>query len=123
VPIIRSQDAPSFELPGIDVTGYAAPARGSSESTTYRLDVRPGEELPKHRHDHEEIVHVLAGPFFQVLDEETFELQAGDTAVIPAGTLHYGFATDAPSSLYCAMPAGTLMQRLDGTESVPPWGD
>ncbi len=123
MPIIRSDDAPGFELPGIGVTGYAAPARGSRDSTTYRLDLGPGAELPKHRHDREEIVHVLEGPFTQVIDEEEHVLQAGDTAIIPSGALHYGYATGGTAALYCAMPAGTVMQRLDGTEAVPPWGE
>lgn len=123
MPIIRSEDAPGFELPGIEVTGYAAPARGSSHSTTYRLDLSRGAEIPKHRHDREEIVHVLEGPFTQAIDDEEFVLQAGDTAIIPAGAVHYGWATEERAALYCAMPTGTRMQRLDGSEAVPPWGE
>jgi hypothetical protein len=42
--------------------------------------------------------------------------------VIPAGALHHGYATERTAALYCAMPAGTVMQRLDGSEAVPPWG-
>jgi len=123
VPIVRSRDAPGFELAGMTVTGFAAPARGCAETTTYRIVLEEGGSLPVHRHDHEEVVHVVEGAVVQVLDGEEHDVGPGDTVIIPAGTVHYAFTRDATAALLCAMPAGTRMIREDGSESVPPWGE
>jgi quercetin dioxygenase-like cupin family protein len=50
-----------------------------------------GWRLPPHRHMREaEAIHILAGSFAIDIDGERVALGAGDTAHVPAGTVHSG---------------------------------
>jgi len=122
MPVARSADNPTFDLGGNTITGLASPSRGASETMTYRISIPAGSALPPHRHDHEEVFHVVSGAMTSVLGEEGHEVAAGDTVIIPAGLPHRGFAGPEGAELLVAMPVGTRFIREDGEESVPPWG-
>lgn len=122
MPIVRSQDAPTFELEGNIVTGLASPGRGATETMTYKVSLAPNQELPQHRHDHEEVFYLSAGSLTAVLDGQEYAVELGDTVIIPAGVLHHSFAAERPAELIVAMPSGTAFIRPDGDRGVPPWG-
>jgi quercetin dioxygenase-like cupin family protein len=122
VPIVRSKEAPTFDLDGCIVTGLAAPARGSVESTTYKVTLPSTGALPQHRHDHEEVFYVASGSVTAVLDGVELEAGPGDAVIIPAGALHHAAARTVGAEIIVAMPSGTRFIRPDGGETVPPWG-
>ena len=60
--VITAQDAPRFELPGVEFTGLAAPSRGSRDLCTWRITVAPGlDSAHAHTLDHDEIFMVTSG--------------------------------------------------------------
>jgi quercetin dioxygenase-like cupin family protein len=122
VPIVRSQEAPTFDLQGSIVTGLASPTRGATETMTYKVSLPPNGSLPPHRHDHEEVFYLSAGSLTAVLDGREFAVELGDSVIIPAGVLHHSFAGERPAELIVAMPSGTAFIRPDGDRGVPPWG-
>lgn len=122
MPIVRSQDAPTFDLEGSIVTGLASPQRGATETMTYKVSLAPNAALPPHRHDHEEVFYLSAGSLTAVLDGEELAVEFGDSVIIPAGVLHHSFAGERPAELIVAMPSGTVFIRPDGDRGVPPWG-
>ncbi len=122
MPILRFDDAPEFELSSVHVRGLAAPSRGATETLMYRIDVAPGQQLPNHTHDHEEVFYVLSGSLTAVLDGEEYPVAEGDTVMIPAGVEHWSFAGEVGAALLIAMPSGTVMIRSDGERVEPPWG-
>ena len=81
-----------LELPGgVRVTiGLDGEATGGA--LTLLVDRPPiGWALPPHRHRNEsETIHVVAGRFELTIDGERRELGPGDSAHVPAGTLHSG---------------------------------
>jgi len=122
MPILRSDDAPDFDLNGMTIRGGASPSRGATETMTWRISFGPGQRLPEHTHDHEEVFHVVEGSLTTSLDGEESRIAAGDTVVIPAGVRHTSFTDDASSAtLLSIMPAGTVMIRDDGERVSPPW--
>ncbi len=121
MPIERAADHPSFELGGNLITSYAAPARGSEETALYRADVPPGGGLPPHHHDHFDVFTIVAGSGAFHLGDESFELIAGDSAVVPIGVRHYLEAGPDGASIVVAMLPGTMLIRDDGSELVPEW--
>lgn len=121
--VIRSADAPDFDLGGSTVAGLASPARGAAETMTYRVRMGAGSALPEHRHDHEEVFHLASGALVSILDGEEHERAAGDTMIIPAGTLHHAVAHSGGAELLVAMPVGTLFVPPDGEPRLPPWGE
>ena len=122
MPILRSDDAPSFDLNGIAVRGLASPSRGAMETMTYRVEMDPGQRLPEHRHDREEVFHVLDGRLTVSLDGEETDLHDGDTVMIPPGVSHFSYVGDHAAVLLAVMPVGTVMIRPDGERVSPPWG-
>jgi quercetin dioxygenase-like cupin family protein len=122
MPVLRAEDAPRYQLPGVTITGLAAASRGAAELTTYRVTLDPGSALPPHRHDHEEVFTVFVGSVTTVLDGEEHVTGPGDTVIVPAGTEHYVYSGDHPADLIAAVPAGTVFITADGGERVADWG-
>jgi len=122
MPILRSDDAPDFDLNGITIRGGAAPSRGASETMTWRITLRPGQRLPEHTHNHEEVFHVVEGSLTTSLGGEETRVGLDDTVVIPSGVRHTSFTDDASTAtLLSIMPSGTVMIRDDGERVSPPW--
>ena len=64
---------------------------------------------------------VLEGTIRLGGDEEGVELGPGDSAVIPAGTLHASVAGDQGALLVTAMPVGMRILPDEGEPRVAPW--
>jgi quercetin dioxygenase-like cupin family protein len=123
MPILRFADAPEFDLAGIRIRGFASPSRGSTETTTYRLDVPGGRRFPEHTHDHEEVSHVVSGRWVVSIEGRESMLGAGDTVVIPAGVTHGSSTPEgAEAVILTSMPVGTVLIRPDGERVSPAWG-
>ena len=122
MPILRFDDAPEFDLNGALVRGLASPGRGALETMCWRIEMTPGQRLPEHTHDQEEVFHVLSGRLTASLDGEETVVATGDTVMIPPRVSHFAYAGEEPAKFLTMMPLGTLMIRPDG-EVVPlPWG-
>jgi quercetin dioxygenase-like cupin family protein len=121
MPVERAAEHPTFDLGGNTITSYAAPARGADEAALYRVDVAPGGGLPRHHHDHLDVFFVQDGDGIFHLGDETLELSAGDSVVVPVGEWHHLEAGSNGAAIVVAMLPGTRLIREDGSESVPPW--
>ncbi|HWO69324.1 MAG TPA: cupin domain-containing protein [Actinomycetota bacterium] len=121
MPVVRSSEARRFEMEGFAVTSLAAPSVGSSETALLRAEIEPGRGLPAHRHDHEEVFHVLRGRGTVLIGDEEVEIGEGDTVMVPAGELHRPRAGEEPLVLLATMRAGTAMITEDGERKVAPW--
>ena len=122
MPVERADEHPVFELGGNTITSLAAPSRGADEAALYRVEVPAGGGLPPHRHDHLDVFTVAAGGGTFHIDDEVFELRAGDSVVVPIGAVHHLEAGDDGATIVVTMLAGTKLVRTDdGSEVVPPW--
>ena len=118
----RVADHPTFELGGNTITSLAAPARGADEAALFRIELPPGGGLPAHHHDHLDVFAVERGGGTFHIDEDAFELAAGDSVVVPIGAVHYLEAGPDGAAIVVTMLAGTKLIRADdGVEIVPPW--
>ncbi|MEO8183933.1 MAG: cupin domain-containing protein [Deltaproteobacteria bacterium] len=122
MPILRAEDAPSFALPNLSVTGLAAPSRGSRETSVWRITLSPGSPGVAHSLDREEIFVVLAGSATVTLGDERSELRAGDVLVVPPGQL-FAFGNAGPGALdaLAMAPVGIRAKMPDGEFFAPPW--
>jgi quercetin dioxygenase-like cupin family protein len=121
MPVERATEHPTYELGGNTVTSFAAPSRGAYEAALFRTEVPPGGGLPKHHHDHLDVFVLERGVATFHLDEETFELAAGDSFVVPPGAWHFLEAGPEGATITVTMLGGTKLIREDGSETVPPW--
>ncbi len=53
-----------------------------------QIHIAKGSAVPRHRHVHEQLTHIVAGTLDFVLAEVTHTLHAGDTLVIPSNEWH-----------------------------------
>lgn len=65
-------------------------AIGNSDVLTVgRCHIDPGQQNPPHHHPNcDEVLHVVHGTIVHRVGDERFEMSAGDTVSIPAGTVH-----------------------------------
>jgi len=123
--LITQQSAPPFAAGGTTVTGYAAPSRGATAVSLWRIELAPGFTSPLHRMDVEEVFLGLEGSAVVDVDGAPTTVAAGDCLIVPAGT---PFALTAgpnqPFRAVACMPAGGRATLLpDGATFVPPWAE
>jgi len=122
VTVIRSAEAPVFELPGVRFVGFASPSRGSDQVCTWRITVAPGLVSPEsHRIDSDEVFMVTEGLVRITPDGPT--VGPGDAVVVPAGTpIKLENLADVPASLFVAIRSRFTATAQDGTAiGTPPW--
>lgn len=123
MPILKFDDAPDFDLSGVRIRGFASPSRGATEVMTYLVEMSPGQRVPDHKHDHEEVSYVLSGRCTISIEEEETMLQSGDTVMIPSGIVHRAWTDEQSDAVVLvSMPSGTILIRDDGSRVPPPWG-
>ena len=81
----------------------------------YRLE--PGAEVPKHTNGIEHEVHTVTGEYVVGLEDEEYTVSAGDSLLIPAGTVHwFRNETDEESAFVCMVPNGDAgLELVDDT--------
>jgi quercetin dioxygenase-like cupin family protein len=125
MPIVRDADLPAFERMGNSMQGLSTPSRGAEEVMVWRTRVAPGGGPPEHKHDHEEVVVIVAGTGRLVEEDGTeYAFGPGDTIHAPAGSVHELRADEGVAVEWIAcMPVGTKTLRPDGSELTTPWAD
>ncbi|WP_160135088.1 cupin domain-containing protein [Halococcus salsus] len=82
-------------------------SRGAPNFAIRRFTLAPGAEVPKHTNEVEHEQYVLDGEYVAGIDGEEHTVSAGDSLLIPAGTVHwYRNTGDEPGAFICAVPNG-----------------
>ncbi|MCX4527399.1 MULTISPECIES: cupin domain-containing protein [unclassified Streptomyces] len=97
--------------PNATMTAFAAPSRGSSELSTWHVDMPAGSAGPEHSVSREQVWTLTAGALEVTCDGRTQKVTAGQTLVLPPEVLR---TISAPERFeaYVAM-------RADGVVTVP----
>lgn len=122
LPILDHSETPVFTFGQSRVLALASPTRGAQDTTLFRAFVGAGDSTSPHYHDREELLSTLSGSGRLRIGDEEFTLTAGDTAVIPAGTVHVALADSEQWECLLVAPAGLRYFDPDGYEiAAPPW--
>jgi mannose-6-phosphate isomerase-like protein (cupin superfamily) len=122
MPVIRAENAPHFNLPGLAVIGLAAPSRGAQETSVWRLRLEPSVPAVPHALDREEIFVGLAGRAHGKLGEQEIELGPGDTLIVPQGVCFSLAAAGAEAFEAVAVAPVGVHAIMAGREPfAPPW--
>lgn len=122
MPIIKSCDAPRFDLHGVVFTGGASPSRGARETCVWRTTIAPSTPGTPHSVDREEVFVATAGRAHAVVAGEVHDLAAGDVLVVPADT-EFSLANPhgEPFEAIVVFPVGGRAKLPSGDAFVPPW--
>jgi quercetin dioxygenase-like cupin family protein len=82
-------------------------AHGAPNLAIRRFTLAPGGSVPKHTNEIEHEQYVLEGRYTVGIDDEEYEVSAGDSLFIPAGAVHW-YRNEGPEqgAFVCAVPMG-----------------
>ena len=88
------RDAPVFASPsGLPTRHIVTPAVGARALFVAEQVLEPGQGVPRHTHEVEEVLTFLAGRGEATCGEERHEIARGVSLVIPPGVVHGFLAT------------------------------
>ena len=124
MPLIPAATAPTFTMPGLAVTGLAAPSRGATQTSVWRLTLDPGADGSEHILDREEGFVVLTGRAVATIDGDEHQLRPGDALVVPPDR-PFSLANPHGESFeaVAALPVGGRVHPPGGSPFVPPWAE
>ncbi|SFL27251.1 Cupin domain protein [Halogranum rubrum] len=80
---------------------------GAPHFAIRRFRLEAGASVPKHTNEVEHEQYVLAGEYTVGIGEEEYTVAAGDSLLIPAGTVHwYRNDGELEGAFLCAVPNG-----------------
>jgi mannose-6-phosphate isomerase-like protein (cupin superfamily) len=122
MPIIEPPKTPTHEMEAIRFWQLAAPSRGSSEASVWRVEVSPDADAVPHELTREEILVVIEGTARATLDGLVEHVDAGGAIVVPPHT-SFSLAAVGPQPLVALayLPVGGQAKLEGGEPFVPPW--
>ena len=84
---------------GVETRMLVAASNGSRALCVFEQWVAPGTGAPSHFHQVEEVLSVLAGEAEVWIDGKRFPLRPGQSAVVPARSVH-GFSNTGTATLH-----------------------
>lgn len=116
-PFVRSPSAVEYEpvdaADGLEKGVLVDESDGAPTLALRRFTLAPGGSVPEHTNDIEHEQYVLEGEYVVGIDETEHTVSAGDSLLIPAGTVHwYRNDGDDPGSFICVVPTGDDEIRL-----------
>lgn len=123
MPVVRHAESRRSETPNAVMTTLASPTQGGAGQAVWRVDMEPATAGPPHLFDVEQVWTALDGAATVELDGETYQVESGDTVVMPAGASRRILADQqAGFAAIVAAPAGGHAYRDgDGEAITPPW--
>ncbi|WP_226005041.1 cupin domain-containing protein [Natrinema salinisoli] len=110
-PVLRRADEIEYETvdaaDGLEKGVLIADDHGAPNVAIRRFVLEPDAAVPEHTNEVEHEQYVLAGEYTVGVGDEEYEVEAGDSLLIPAGTVHwYRNEGDEPGAFICAVPNG-----------------
>ncbi|MFC1409775.1 cupin domain-containing protein [Streptacidiphilus sp. N1-12] len=124
MPYVRGHQAVVHEIHGVRFTAHANSGTGSRQIAAWQGEVPAGTVGVPHTVSHEEVIHVLSGALRFTIDGESADLGAGDTVIVPAGSL-FGLdnlGTDTATT-WVTTSVGLTATLPDGSTLTPPWAN
>lgn len=116
-PVVRRAEEINYDpvdaADGLEKGVLVGPEQGAPNFAIRRFTLAPGAEVPKHTNEVEHEQHVLAGEYVVGIEDEEHVVSAGDSLLIPAGTVHwYRNESEQEGAFLCAVPDGDDEIRL-----------
>ena len=88
--IIRYRDIPGVEL----VPNIKAHILSSERMTAIFTVMPPNSAVPKHQHEHEQIMIIASGECDQIIDGKLYRLKEGDVVIYASNQAHGTYVSD-----------------------------
>ncbi|MGW5124223.1 cupin domain-containing protein [Streptomyces sp. NPDC004069] len=122
--VISESEQRTTRTPAGSVFGLAGPSQGSSEVSTWRVELGADSATPVHVIDREQVWMPLSGEFLVEVDGVTGRAGAGQAVVVPAGVVRQLKAVGGPAQALVAMGVGGKAMMPGSEEKIPlPWAE
>ncbi|MFJ4379311.1 cupin domain-containing protein [Streptomyces albidoflavus] len=122
--VVAPSPAHVTATPNAVMTGLAAPSRGSTELSTWRVRMEAEAAGPVHTADREQVWTVLSGALEFTCDAEAATVSAGGTVILPAGATRRVRTVREPAEALVAMAAGGAVTTPGSPEPRRlPWAE
>jgi len=110
-PLVRNAEDVEYETvdaaEGLRKGVLVGEGQGAPNVAIRRFVLEPGGTVPRHTNEIEHEQHVLSGEYTVGIEGEEFDVEAGDSLHIPAGSAHwYENDGDEAGAFLCAVPTG-----------------
>lgn len=120
---VRAGDNRRTETPNATMTTLASPTLGPTAGLSmWQVEMAAGARGPRHVFDSEQLWTVLEGELSVAVENQSCDLSARDTIVLPAGVERQIFARTAVRLLVCGR--GDAVAQVPGEDTsrgTPPW--
>jgi mannose-6-phosphate isomerase-like protein (cupin superfamily) len=122
MPVIQTPSIPTHDIGNARFTSLATPTRGSTENSTWLVEIDAHSPAVAHSLTREETFVVLSGEASVRIDGVDATASSFDAIVIPPGVeFEISNSRDEPLRLLCCFPVGGQARLVDGTMLTPPW--
>lgn len=122
--VVSESEQRTTRTPAGAMFALAGPSQGSTEVSTWRVEIGPDTSTPVHSIDREQIWMPTSGEFEAVVDGTTEQAKAGQAIVIPAGAVRQLKATGGPAEALVAMAVGGQATVPGSGHRIPlPWAE
>lgn len=113
-----------FETPNASITPLATRKSGAEQVSIIRQRMQGSQRNPMHAHTSEEVMLMLDGAVDVTVDGITRRLAAGDTLIVPAGSMHcIENGGGQPAEWLIVSPLGMQFLGADGGAMTPAWAE
>ncbi|MFD4607270.1 cupin domain-containing protein [Streptomyces sp. NPDC058440] len=122
--VVSETEQRTTRTPAGSVFGLAGPSQGSSEVSTWRVELGADSATPVHVIDREQVWMPLSGEFLVEADGRTERAGAGQAVVVPAGVVRQVKAVGGPAEALVAMAVGGKAMLPGSADRIPlPWAE
>ncbi|MFB7850415.1 MULTISPECIES: cupin domain-containing protein [unclassified Streptomyces] len=122
--VVSESDRRTTRTPAGSMFGLAAPSQGSTEVSTWRVELGADSATPVHVIDREQVWMPLSGEFEIEAEGGTGCAGAGQAVIVPAGAIRRLRAAGGPAVALVAMAVGGKAMLPGGEDKIPlPWAE
>ncbi|SCL25432.1 Cupin domain [Micromonospora nigra] len=122
--VISETEARTTVTPAGRMFGLAGPSQGSTEVSTWRVELGEDAATPVHSIDFEQVWLPLAGTFEVTVGDESKLVEAGQALVLPGGVTRQLKTVGGPAQALVAMRVGGRAVLPNSDTRVPlPWAE
>ncbi|MEV4419229.1 cupin [Patulibacter sp. NPDC049589] len=118
---VTPTDDRTTTTPAATMIGLAAPSEGSTEISTWRVEMQADSPSPEHSIDREQVWMPISGSFLFTIEGIETSVPAGAAVIVPADAVRRFVADGGPAEALVCMPAGGTAGLPGGGRQPLPW--
>lgn len=120
--VVSETEARTTVTPAGRMFGLAGPSQGSTQVSTWRVELDEDAATPVHSIDSEQVWMITSGTCEATVDDETKLVRTGQALVLPGGVTRQLTTVGGPVQALVAMRVGGQAVLPNGDSKLPlPW--